>query len=40
LADRLVELGYLDEVSHVTVREWLKKTVVAYSAYKPRRDNG
>ena len=26
LANQLVELGYVDEVSHVTVREWLKKT--------------
>ena len=26
LADQMVELGYIDEVSHVTVREWLKKT--------------
>lgn len=26
LANELVELGYVDEVSHVTVREWLKKT--------------
>jgi hypothetical protein len=26
LADQLVELGYVDEVSHVTVGEWLKKT--------------
>ena len=26
LADRLIELGYVDYVSHVTVREWLKKT--------------
>jgi len=25
LARELVELGYVDEVSHVTVREWLKK---------------
>lgn len=26
LADQMVELGYIDEVSHVTVRDWLKKT--------------
>jgi transposase len=26
LADRLVELGYVESVSHVTVGEWLKKT--------------
>ncbi len=26
LANQLVELHYLDAVSHVTVREWLKKT--------------
>ena len=26
LANQMVELGYIDEVSHVTVREWLKKT--------------
>jgi len=26
LADQMVELGYIEEVSHVTVREWLKKT--------------
>jgi transposase len=26
LADRMVELGYVDSVSYVTVREWLKKT--------------
>ncbi len=26
LADQMVELGYIDTVSHVTIREWLKKT--------------
>ena len=26
LADQMIELGYVDYVSHVTVREWLKKT--------------
>ena len=26
LADQIVELGYLDAVSHVTIGEWLKKT--------------
>lgn len=26
LADQMIALGYIDEVSHVTVREWLKKT--------------
>jgi transposase len=26
LADQMVELGYVDEVSHVSVRDWLKKT--------------
>lgn len=26
LANQMVELGYLEEISHVTVREWLKKT--------------
>ncbi len=26
LANQMIELGYVDEVSHVTVREWLKKT--------------
>jgi len=26
LANQMVELGYIDDVSHVTVREWLKKT--------------
>lgn len=26
LANQLVELGYVADVSHVTVREWLKKT--------------
>lgn len=26
LANQLVELGYIESVSHVTVREWLKKT--------------
>ena len=26
LADQMVELGYIDDISHVTVREWLKKT--------------
>jgi transposase len=26
LADQMVELGYIDAISHVTVREWLKKT--------------
>lgn len=25
LAEQMVELGYVDEVSHVTIREWLKK---------------
>ena len=27
LAEQLVALEYVDEVSHVTVREWLKKTL-------------
>lgn len=26
LADQMVELGYVDDVSHVSVRDWLKKT--------------
>jgi transposase len=26
LANCMVELGYIDDISHVTVREWLKKT--------------
>jgi len=26
LANRMIELGYIADVSHVTVREWLKKT--------------
>jgi putative transposase len=26
LADQMIALGYIDDVSHVTVREWLKKT--------------
>lgn len=26
LANEMVELGYVQELSHVTVREWLKKT--------------
>jgi hypothetical protein len=26
LADQMVELGYVDDVSHVAVRDWLKKT--------------
>jgi hypothetical protein len=26
LANRMIELGYVDYVSHVTVGEWLKKT--------------
>jgi len=26
LADQMVTLGYIDEVSHVTIGEWLKKT--------------
>jgi transposase len=26
LANQMVELGYIDEVSHVTIGEWLKKT--------------
>ena len=26
LVNQMVELGYIDAVSHVTVREWLKKT--------------
>lgn len=32
LANELVELGYVDEVSHVTVREWLKKTNLSLGA--------
>jgi len=27
LANQMVELRYVDEVSHVTIREWLKKTI-------------
>jgi len=27
LADRMVELGYIEDVSHVTVRDWLKVLV-------------
>ncbi len=26
LADQMVVLGYIDEVSHVTIAEWIKKT--------------
>jgi hypothetical protein len=26
LASQMVELGYVEEVSHVTIGEWLKKT--------------
>jgi transposase len=26
LAEQMIALGYIDDVSHVTVREWLKKT--------------
>jgi putative transposase len=26
LANQMIELGYVDEVSHVTIGEWLKKT--------------
>jgi hypothetical protein len=26
LAERMIELGYVDDISHVTVRELLKKT--------------
>jgi transposase len=32
LANELVGLGYVDEVSHVTVREWLKKTNLSLGA--------
>jgi hypothetical protein len=32
LANELVELGYLDEVSHVTIGEWLKKTTSSLGA--------
>lgn len=32
LANELVELGYVEEVSHVTVREWLKKTNLSLGA--------
>jgi hypothetical protein len=32
LANEMVELGYVDEVSHVTVREWLKKTNLSLGA--------
>lgn len=28
LADQMVALGYIDEVSHVTVRDWLKKNEI------------
>lgn len=32
LADQMVELGYVDEVSYVTIREWLKKTNLSLGA--------
>ncbi len=32
LANEMVELGYVDEVSHVTVGEWLKKTNLSLGA--------
>lgn len=32
LANQMVELGYVEEVSHVTVREWLKKTHLSLGA--------
>ena len=32
LASQLIELHYLDTVSHVTVREWLKKTNLSLGA--------
>jgi transposase len=32
LADKMVELGYIEEVSHETVRQVLKKTTAAKSA--------
>lgn len=32
LANELVALGYVDEVSHVTVREWLKKMNLSLGA--------
>lgn len=32
LADEMVELGYIEEISHVTVREWLKKTNLSLGA--------
>ncbi len=37
LADKLIELGYVDAISHVTVGELRKKAVVAYSAYNFRK---
>ena len=32
LANEIVELGYVQELSHVTVREWLKKTNLSLGA--------
>jgi hypothetical protein len=32
LANEMVELGYVQELSHVTVREWLKKTNLSLGA--------
>ncbi len=32
LANEMVELGYVQEISHVTVREWLKKTNLSLGA--------
>lgn len=32
LANEMVELGYVQDVSHVTVREWLKKTNLSLGA--------
>jgi transposase len=32
LANEMVELGYVQDVSHVTVREWLKKTSLSLGA--------
>jgi putative transposase len=32
LANQMIELGYVDDISHVTVREWLKKTNLSLGA--------
>jgi hypothetical protein len=32
LAERVVELGFVESISHVTIGEWLKKTNLSLGA--------